>query len=330
MLTVENLCVQFRTSAGVVEAVRGVDFRLNQGHSLAIVGESGSGKSVTVQSIMRLHQRHAQVSGNIRWNDREILTISESQMQKLRGGEIGMVFQDPMTALNPTMRIGTQIAEVIIRHKRMSGRQAMREAVKLLDEVGIPDPDLRSRNYPHQFSGGMRQRVVIAMAIACSPKLLIADEPTTALDVTVQAQILELLHELQRKLGMSLLLITHDLAVVEMAAEEVAVMYAGRVVETGRTSDLLVRPSHPYTRGLLQCKPRHGELTKLKPIPGSPPDLLHLPKGCAFAPRCPYAMQICAREDPQLASMDEHQVACWLAHPQAEGSATWNSYNSVM
>lgn len=329
MLEVENLQVRFRTGVGIVEAVRGVNLRLEDGKSLAVVGESGSGKSVTVQSIMRLLPPRAMVTGQIRWDGRDLLTLAESQMQKLRGGEIGMVFQDPMTALNPTMRIGTQIAEVILRHKRTTARQAIREAVHLLDLVGIPDAEMRSRNYPHQFSGGMRQRVVIAMAIACSPKLLIADEPTTALDVTVQAEILDLLSDLQKRLGMALLLITHDLAVVDMAASDVAVMYAGRVVETGHTSSVLASPEHPYTRGLIQCKP-HGLSEKLKPIPGSPPDLLHPPKGCAFAARCPYAMKVCTQADAPRFQMKDHQVACWLGHPQAEGSTTWNSYNSVM
>jgi oligopeptide transport system ATP-binding protein len=330
LLKVNDLYVRFQTGVGTVEAVRGVNLDLEEGQSLAIVGESGSGKSVTVQSIMRLLQSHARTSGNINWDGRDLLTLSEKQMQSLRGGDIGMVFQDPMTALNPTMKIGKQIAEVVMRHKRMSTQAAMHEAVRLLELVGIPDPSLRVHNYPHQFSGGMRQRVVIAMAIACSPRLLIADEPTTALDVTVQAQILETLGELQQKLNMSLLLITHDLAVVDMVAERVAVMYAGRIVETGTTQEVLRQPRHPYTRGLLDCKPQHGVKAKLRPIPGAPPDMLHPPKGCAFASRCPYAMKICAEESPPTFQVEQKHVACWLADPRAEGSSQWNSYTSTM
>lgn len=325
MLELHDLKVSFNTSVGEVQAVRGVSLQVSAGKTLAIVGESGSGKSVTVQSVMHLLPKHAAVAGKMMWNGKDILGYTDREMQRIRGKEIGMIFQDPMTALNPTMRVGHQIAEVLIRHQRLSARQAMRTAVELLDTVGIPNPRNRATRYPHEFSGGMRQRAVIAIAIACSPKLLIADEPTTALDVTVQAQILDLLKSLQSQLNSGLVLITHDLAVVNEVADDVAVMYAGKIAEYGRVRDVLHAPSHPYTQGLLESRPKK-KTGKLTAIPGNPPDLLNPPKGCGFAARCPYAMKICSEVAPEQHEDGDKEVACWLLHPQAEGGVRWNSY----
>jgi len=319
LLEIRNLSVQFPTPLGQVQAVRGVSLKMKAGQTLAIVGESGSGKSVTVQSVMRLLPRSSQLQGEILWNGRNLLECTEKQMESIRGKEIGMVFQDPMTALNPTMKVGRQIAEGILRHQRVSPKQALQRAVELLKMVGIPDAQHRANNFPHEYSGGMRQRVVTAIAIASSPQLLIADEPTTALDVTVQAQILDLLKALQKQFQMGLLLITHDLAVVSEVADEVAVMYAGKVIEFGTVDEVLQRPRHPYTRGLLSSRPRAGDRSPLNPVPGSPPDLLMPPSGCSFTARCPYAMRICKEQDPPQFSQHQHNMACWLFHPQAEG-----------
>ncbi|QZA32545.1 ABC transporter ATP-binding protein [Hydrogenibacillus sp. N12] len=303
LLEVEDLVVSFRTYAGKVHAVRGVSFAVDAGETLAIVGESGSGKSVTVQAVMRLLTTPPAVieRGRIRYGGRDLLALSEREMQDVRGREIGMIFQDPMTSLNPTMTVGRQIAEGVIRHQKLSRSAALEEAVRLLGEVGIPNPEVRIKQYPHQFSGGMRQRAMIAMAIANRPKIVIADEPTTALDVTIQAQILELLVEMQRTHGMAIILITHDLGVVAKMAHRVAVMYAGQILEAGSVDDLFYRPRHPYTWGLLNSIPRidAGERKPLVSIPGSPPNLIDPPKGCPFAPRCPYAMEICVRRMPE-------------------------------
>ncbi|UOF91210.1 ABC transporter ATP-binding protein [Fodinisporobacter ferrooxydans] len=327
MLELKQLTVHFQTPHGMVQAVRGVSLQIEEGETLAIVGESGSGKSVAVQSVMRLLPKNSSVSGEILWRGKNLMLLTEKEMQGIRGGEIGMVFQDPMTALNPTMKIGDQIAEALIRHKKFSVNQAKGLAVELLEKVGIPDPRRRADSYPHEYSGGMRQRAVIAIAIACSPRLLIADEPTTALDVTIQAQILELIKELQQQMGMGVLLITHDLAVVHEAADKVAVMYAGRVIEFGNVKDVLQYPAHPYTRGLLNSKPKPGDRSALVPIPGNPPDLLHPPVGCSFASRCPYAMRICAEHNPPVFKTDRQETSCWLLHPQREGRQPWNSYS---
>ncbi|WAH36640.1 ABC transporter ATP-binding protein [Alicyclobacillus dauci] len=327
MLQIKDLKVHFPTQIGTVQAVRGLDLTLEEGKTLSIVGESGSGKSVAVQSVMRLLPSHAKISGEILWNGKNLLGLAEKQMQSVRGREIGMIFQDPMTSLNPTMKVGHQIAESILQHERMSAKKAVEKAVELLDLVGIPDPRRRAASYPHQFSGGMRQRAVIAIAIACSPRLLIADEPTTALDVTVQAQILELLKDLQKQMGMALLLITHDLAVVGEVADEVAVMYAGKPIEYGPVEDVLHRPTHPYTQGLLRSRPIPGSREPLISIPGTPPDLLNPPQGCAFASRCPHAMRICKDYQPDVETIDNKQVACWLLHPQAKETLGWNSYS---
>jgi oligopeptide transport system ATP-binding protein len=322
ILEVRDLRVSFSTYSGEVQAVRGLTFDLRRGETLAIVGESGSGKSVTAKSIMRLLPEANTLikGGEILFDGWDILKLSEKRMQNIRGSKIAMVFQDPMTSLNPTMRIGRQITESLKEHLGLSGQRAKERAVELLTLVGIPNPEDRIKQYPHQFSGGMRQRVVIAIALACDPQILIADEPTTALDVTIQAQILELLRELQEQLGMSVILITHDLGVVAHTAHRVAVMYAGKVVETGTLREIFYNPQMPYTWGLLASIPlptadRNQELI---PIPGSPPDMSDPPKGCPFTPRCPYAMRICAEEMPGYTTFSaEHKAACWLHHPMA-------------
>jgi oligopeptide transport system ATP-binding protein len=322
LLEVRDLRVSFSTYAGEVQAVRGVSFDLRRGETLAIVGESGSGKSVTAKSIMRLNPEANTIvrGGEILFEGQDILKLSEKRMQDIRGPKIAMVFQDPMTSLDPTMRVGRQITESLKEHLGLAGQRARERAVELLTLVGISNPEERVKQYPHQFSGGMRQRVVIAIALACDPQILIADEPTTALDVTIQAQILELLRELQEQLGMSVILITHDLGVVAHTAHRVAVMYAGKVVETGTLREIFYNPQMPYTWGLLASipLPTADRSQDLIPIPGSPPDMHDPPKGCPFTPRCPYAMQICAEEMPGYTTFSaEHKAACWLHHPMA-------------
>ncbi len=322
ILEMRDLRVSFSTYAGEVRAVRGVSFDLRRGETLAIVGESGSGKSVTAKSIMRLlPEANTMIKGGqILFDGQDILKLSEKRMQDIRGSRIAMVFQDPMTSLDPTMKIERQITESLKKHLGLSGQRARARAIELLALVGIPNPKDRIKQYPHQFSGGMRQRVVIAIALACDPQILIADEPTTALDVTIQAQILELLRELQEQLGMSVILITHDLGVVAHTAHRVAVMYAGKVVETGTLRETFYDPQMPYTWGLLASIPLltadRGQ--ELIPIPGSPPDMLDPPKGCPFTARCPYSMRICADEVPEYTTFSpEHKAACWLHHPMA-------------
>jgi oligopeptide transport system ATP-binding protein len=322
ILRVKDLQLSFSTYAGEVQAVRGVTFNLRRGETLAIVGESGSGKSVTAKSIMRLLPEANTLikGGEILFEGQDILKLSEKEMQDIRGPRIAMIFQDPMTSLDPTMKVGRQIAESLKKHLGLSGQRAKERAVELLTLVGIPNPEERVKQYPHQFSGGMRQRVVIAIALACDPQILIADEPTTALDVTIQAQILELLRELQEQLGMSVILITHDLGVVAHTAHRVAVVYAGKVVETGTLREIFYNPRMPYTWGLLASipLPTADRSQELIPIPGSPPDMLGPPKGCPFTPRCPYAMRICAEEMPEYTAFSpEHKAACWLHHPMA-------------
>jgi oligopeptide transport system ATP-binding protein len=318
LLEVQDLKTYFKTKAGRVHAVDGVNFAIKPGEKVAIVGESGCGKSVTALSIMRLVAQPAgeYVGGSIIFEDQDLLEVPESTMRKVRGGKIGMIFQDPMTCLNPTMTIGRQIAEGLCIHLKLSQDEAMRRAMSLLEQVGIPDVANRINAYPHQFSGGMRQRVMIAIALACNPKLLIADEPTTALDVTVQAQILELISGICKEFGTALILITHDLGVVAGMTDRVIVMYAGRVVEEGPTEEIFANPRHPYTLGLLASVPRlddtrHGEL---KTIEGAPPDLLRPPSGCRFMPRCVYAHNVC-RQEPALESIAgnaAHHKACWV------------------
>lgn len=320
ILEVRDLAVEFTTYGGVVKAVRGVSFDVRRGKTLAIVGESGCGKSVTVQSIMGLTPMPPGRirSGSARLDDREILYLSPQESGQVRGVEIGMIFQDPMTSLNPTMRIGEQIAETLIVHRGMSRRSALARAAELLDMTKIPEAAKRARQYPFEFSGGMLQRAMIAMALACNPAILVADEPTTALDVTIQAQILELMLELQRNEGMSIILITHDLGVVAQMADDVAVMYAGEIIEHGSVDDVFYRCAHPYTLGLRQAMPTNDpeKQHRLMPIEGSPPDLFHPPTGCAYFARCPYAMRLCSEHRPppfEIAGA-QHRAACWLQH----------------
>jgi oligopeptide transport system ATP-binding protein len=325
ILEVKDLHISFHTYAGEVKAVRGVNFEVKKGESVAIVGESGCGKSVTAQSIMQLLPKPAAQykEGSILFNGHDLLTKTEKEMQRIRGNEIGMIFQDPMTSLNPTMKVGKQIAENLIKHQHLSKVQAKERAIEMLRLVGIPQPDKRADQYPHEFSGGMRQRGMIAVALACQPKLLIADEPTTALDVTIQAQILNLMKELQRKTGTSIIMITHDLGVVAEMCDRVVVMYAGQVIESGTVDDIFYRPQHPYTRGLLKSVPRldMDRSVPLHPILGTPPDLLNPPKGCPFFARCESAMKICETYDPSLEQIDKgHYAACWLHHPMAQAA----------
>lgn len=323
LLSVENLSVSFQATLGTVKAVRGVSFHINRGEIVGIVGESGCGKSVTAHTIMGLISRPpASVeNGAIRLDGEDLLTKDDRAMEEIRGRRIGMIFQDPMSSLNPTMRIGTQLTEAILRHRRMSKQEAIAHATALLESVGIPQASDRLRQYPHEFSGGMRQRVMIAIALACDPDLIIADEPTTALDVTIQAQILELLKKLSEERGMAVLLITHDLGVVAGLCDRVLVMYAGEIVETGTTDRIFYSPQHPYTKALLEAVPRLGKShqRRLASIVGAPPDLLDPPKGCAFTDRCPWAMRVCQTYHPVLLSIGEEQTAaCWLHHPNAE------------
>ncbi|MGG3455236.1 ABC transporter ATP-binding protein [Paenibacillus rhizolycopersici] len=322
LLEVKDLAISFNTREGEVQAIRGVSFHVDKGETLAIVGESGSGKSVTSQAVMQLVPRPQGIykRGEIWFDGQEQIGKTEKQMQRIRGKEIGMIFQDPMTSLNPTMKVGKQITEVLHTHEQMSKDAADQRAVELLGLVGIPSPERRFHQYPHEFSGGMRQRVVIAIALAANPKLLIADEPTTALDVTIQAQILELMKELQRKIGTAIIFITHDLGVVAKMADRVAVMYAGQIVESGTVEEIFYDPRHPYTWGLLASMPsldgRGGG--KLSAIPGTPPDLIRPPKGDAFALRSSYAMKIDLEQEPPLYRVsDTHTVKSWLLHPQA-------------
>lgn len=333
ILRVRDLRVEFSTYGGTVRAVRGVSFDVYPGETLAIVGESGCGKSVTALALLGLIPSPPGriVDGTATFLGKDLLGMKDRELQKIRGRELSMIFQDPMTSLNPTMRIGNQIIEVLRQHQRMDRAKARAEALELMELVRIPQARARMGEYPHQFSGGMRQRIIIAIALACRPKILIADEPTTALDVTIQGQILELLGELQRTIDMAVILITHDLAVVASVADRVAVMYAGEIVETGSVDEIFSQPSHPYTQGLQGAVP-NPELAReaeLVPIPGSPPDLFDPPTGCAFEPRCPLAMEVCASYAPPpfalpragetapgepVESATERYSACWLHH----------------
>jgi oligopeptide transport system ATP-binding protein len=323
LLTVEGLQVQFQTKQGVVRAVDGVSFHVDAGETLGVVGESGCGKSVTMMSVMRLvpmsllpQASGRVVAGRVMFDGIDLLELSEKEMQRVRGNEIAMIFQDPMTSLNPTMRVGDQLCEVLIKHRGMGRDQAERESVRLLERVEIPSAAARIHAYPYQFSGGMRQRAMIAMALACEPKLLIADEPTTALDVTIQAQILDLLAQLQADLGMAIILITHNLGVVAGLCDRILVMYAGRVMEQAPADALFYDPLHCYTRALLRAVPRLDATDKerLANIPGAPPDLLDPPSGCRFHPRCDLVQERCSQETPPLIpANDEHLVACWRA-----------------
>jgi oligopeptide transport system ATP-binding protein len=323
ILEINDLHVSFKMYAGEVKAVRGVSFTLNKGEVLAIVGESGCGKSVTAQTIMRLIENETSIikHGSILFDGKhEITKLNDLQMEKVRGAEIGMIFQDPMTSLNPTMTVGEQIMEGIRKHMGLNVGKARARAIELLTMVGMSNSEDRIKQYPHELSGGMRQRVMIAIALASNPKLLIADEPTTALDVTIQAQIMELLQNMQEQTDTSIILITHDLGVVAEMADRIIVMYAGKVVEQGMLNEIFYDPRHPYTWGLLNSVPRldSEKNSKLLSIPGTPPDLFAPPKGCAFAARCPYAMQTCLENDPEYFVVSEtHSAACWLNHPDA-------------
>lgn len=316
LLDVQNLHTHFYTAEGTVYAVNGVSFALNEGESLGIVGESGSGKSVTALSIMGLvpSPPGKVVDGRVFFADNDLLTYSERQMRHIRGSEISMIFQDPMTSLNPVLSIGRQLMEGVRLHEDLSRSEAKSRALELLDLVGIPDANGRFKDYPHQFSGGQRQRILIAMALACRPAILIADEPTTALDVSIQAQIVQLVRELKDRLSMAIIWITHDLGVVASLVDKIAVMYAGRIVEMAPVETLFEQPSHPYTAGLLASLPSLSQETnqRLRPIAGHPPDMRQLPQGCAFAPRCRYAIDHCWQSPPELTLTDpQHSVACY-------------------
>ncbi|WP_285847176.1 ABC transporter ATP-binding protein [Sporosarcina luteola] len=325
LLEVKDLHVSFHTQAGVVKAVRGVNFTINEGETLAIVGESGSGKSVTSKAIMKLLPDKVATydSGQVMFDGENLLEAPERRMEVVRGSEIAMVFQDPMTALNPTMTIGKQVAESVVKHQGLSKKEAQKRAIEILELVGIPEPATRVSQYPHQFSGGMRQRVVIAIAIACNPRLLIADEPTTALDVTIQAQILELLKDIQKRMGTAIILITHDLGVVANMADKVAVMYAGKIVEEGTVNEVFHESQHPYTWGLMKSIPDLDVEEVLYSIPGSPPDLMHPPVGDAFAVRNEFALAIDYKNQPPMFKVsDSHYAATWLLHPKAPDLST--------
>jgi oligopeptide/dipeptide ABC transporter ATP-binding protein len=319
-LTVSNLRTRFGGSSAGATVVDGVTFTLQPGRTTALVGESGCGKSVTALSLMRLIEPPGHiVSGSVTLDGRDLLTLDEREMEQVRGARIGMVFQDPLTSLNPALSIGGQIVETLQAHQPMSRAQAERKAIELLARVGVANPEQRIHDFPHHFSGGMRQRVLIAAAISCSPSVIIADEPTTALDVTVQAKILRLLHDLQRDMGAALLLITHDLGVVAAMADEVLVMYAGRIVERADVDTLFHNPRHPYTKALLACVAgiEDDRRTPLEPIGGSAPDLRNPPPGCRFAPRCPSAHDICRRQDQTLRSVSpDHEAACVLVETE--------------
>lgn len=323
ILEVKDLKVSFHTYAGEVQAVRGISFDIEEGETLAIVGESGCGKSITAKSIMRLIQEppgEIKKDSKILFNGKNVLDLNKNELQQYRGGDVSMIFQDPMTSLNPTMKVGKQIAEVLMVHRGLSKTEALEEAVKMLKLVNIPNAEQRVNQYPFEFSGGMRQRAMIAIALACIPKVLIADEPTTALDVTIQAQIMDLIKDLQNKLGTAVILITHDLGVVADVADKIQVMYAGMIIERGTTNEIFYNPQHPYTWALLQSVPRLETKHKehLYSIQGTPPDLLKPPVGCPFAARCEYAMPICKEQMPETTKIsDTHEVNCWLQHPNA-------------
>lgn len=319
VLNIENLYVSFDTYAGEVQAVRGVTYHVDEGEVLAVVGESGCGKSVTAQTIMKLNPMPpARIkSGTLTLAGIDIVGATEEEMMKIRGKEVSMIFQDPMTSLNPTMQVGKQIVEAIVHHQKLDKKVAQERAIEMLKKVQIPNAEERAKQYPHEFSGGMRQRAMIAMALSCNPKLLIADEPTTALDVTIQAQIIDLLADIRRDMNTAIILITHDLGVVANLADRIAVMYAGKIVETGTSKDIFNNPSHPYTKALLNSLPKHdtNKSQKLTSIPGTPPDLIAPPQGCAFASRCANCMKVCqSKQPPVFALGNGHEAACWLLH----------------
>lgn len=330
MLEINNLSTEFTTENGIVRAVRDVSLYLNKGEVLGIVGESGSGKSQTMFSTMGLLSANGKVvSGDITLNGKNISPLAykdnkeyETVMDDIRGNDMAMIFQDPMTFLNPVLRIETQLIEPILNHNPgMKKEEAVKRAIELMRKVGIPSPENRIRQYPHQFSGGMRQRIIIAIALACDPKVIIADEPTTALDVTIQAQVLDLIGNLKDEIDSSIIMITHDLGVVASICNRIAIMYGGKIVETGTTDEIFYEPKHPYTEGLLSCisNPEDTEKKELHPIPGSPPDLLNIQDGCPFADRCEYAMKICKIKMPKEQEFSPtHICSCWLHHPMAK------------
>jgi oligopeptide transport system ATP-binding protein len=323
LLEVNNLNVSYHTYAGEVKSVRGISFDLEKGECVSIVGESGCGKTVTAKTIMGLIQTppgEIKAESEILFDSKNILKFNKKEWQNYRGNDVSMIFQDPMTSLNPTMKIGRQITENLMKHKRMSKREADNEAVKMLELVDIPNPKSRLNQYPHEFSGGMRQRAMIAIALSCNPKILIADEPTTALDVTIQAQIIDLMKGLQSKLGTSIILITHDLGVVADIAKKIIVMYAGKVIERGLSEEIFYNPMHPYTIALLKSIPRldSDKKDELVSIAGTPPDLIAPPKGCPFVTHCKYCMTICKEAMPDTTHISEtHKALCWLHHPNA-------------
>jgi oligopeptide transport system ATP-binding protein len=322
LLEVKNLKVSYHTYAGEVQSVRGVTFSLDKSETLAIVGESGCGKTVTSKTIMGLIQFPGEIKkeSSVIFNGKDVLKFTEKEWQRFRGSEVSMIFQDSMTSLNPTMKVGRQIAESLVIHNGMSKQAAFQEAINMLKLVDIPNPESRAKQFPHEYSGGMRQRAMIAIALACNPKLLMADEPTTALDVTIQAQIIDLMKDLQRKLGTAIILVTHDLGVVADIAQKILVMYAGVILERGTIDDIFYNPQHPYTWSLLKSVPRLdlGNKEELVSIPGTPPDLIAPPKGCGFSTRCKYCMPICREQPPVLTEMsDTHSASCWLHHPYA-------------
>lgn len=322
LLEVENLQVSFHTYAGEVKAVRGITFGVEKGETLALVGESGCGKSVTAKALMRLFERTSGEilpGSKITFDGKDVMALNKKELNAFRGAEIGMIFQDPMTSLDPTMTIGKQVGECLMIHKGMSMKEAVKQAVELLRMVEIPTPEERVKAYPHQLSGGMRQRVVIATALACSPRLLIADEPTTALDVTIQAQILDLLRDLKERLGTAIILVTHDLGIVADFADRIQVMYAGQIVEEGTKEEIFKQCEHPYTWALLRSIPQEGNSERrLYSLKGTPPDLLLPQTGCPFASRCEYCMPICKQRQPQFTSKsDTHRVSCWLQYEKA-------------
>lgn len=315
LLSLKDLKVSFFNNSGEVKVIRGVSFNLEKGEVLGVVGESGSGKSVTSMSIIKLLKGTGKITnGEIVYKGENLVNKIEKEMMKIRGNDIAMIFQDPMTSLNPVFTVGTQISDVIRRHQGLSKTEAKNKAIEMLRMVGIPSPEERYNNYPHEFSGGMRQRAIIAMALSCEPELLIADEPTTALDVTIQAQILELLMELKEKMDTSIILITHDLGVVANTCNRVIVMYGGLIMEEGTVDDIFYNPMHPYTKGLLQSLPKKDtkKRQRLVPIKGNPPDLSNAIEGCPFAERCPYVMDICKKQQPKYYGENAHRAMCWL------------------
>ncbi|MDR2363932.1 MAG: ABC transporter ATP-binding protein [Spirochaetaceae bacterium] len=329
VLEVRDLKTSFFTQDGEIRAVRGVGFSLEKGETLGIVGESGSGKSVTALSILRLLEGRVKTEGQVLFHDQDMVKLLKPALRNIRGKGISMIFQDPMSSLNPLVPVGRQIGEMIAAHRRIRRDELYREVMGLLAEVKIPEPEKRYRAYPHEFSGGMRQRVMIAMALACKPEIMIADEPTTALDVTIQNQILNLLKNIQAEMGMSIIFITHDLGVVAELCSRIIVMYGGMILEEAGAEDLFSRPAHPYTLGLLNSMP-HLEMDKsqkLKPIPGSPPDMSHVPDGCPFSPRCAYVRRICLKKVPGFYTLGtKHRSRCWLHDPEAPKSPADNPF----